>query len=171
MPALASPVDSDSYCGTKDSPGQQRQHQGGTILDAELVKGLGGVEPSSVGTLQFVGHSGIRGAAPRRWVFVERFDHIVDETSTGTCRIDLRDKMIAADGSDRAAGRERNRRHQRGLSASGTYLSASAAVISKGAGGSFLQLMCRVDDAAGREMRVMGMYSTVAPDWLYRSVR
>ena len=108
------------------------EHERGSVFDPEFVKGLGDIEAGSVRPVQFVADTRIeRVNSAALQILGEQFDSAVDEDlDRYRGRIDLRHQMLTADHRHRTPGRKGHRRHQRGLSASGTYLSARAAAIS-----------------------------------------
>ena len=135
------------------------EHERGPVFDAKFVERLGDIEPGSVRPVQLVGDIGINASTPRRFQIIgEQFDNAVDEDlDRYRGRVDLRDQVFTADDRHRATGRKGYLRHHRGLSASGTYLSARAAAISKSRNRDFLlHLVAGIDDAALGQVRVVG---------------
>ena len=133
LPIRASPVDKRLVLRLERVAVDYRsQHQRGAVFDAEFVEGLGDVQPHTVGFVQFVADSGFQpGHASALEFVIEHLDDVVDEhLHRHRCRIHLRDKVFATYHRNCAARRKCDLRHYRGLSASGTYLSANAAVIS-----------------------------------------
>ncbi|PQM49590.1 hypothetical protein C1Y40_00177 [Mycobacterium talmoniae] len=122
-----------------------RQHQGVAVFDAQIVEGLGDVESDPVGLVQFVADIGIQPTQPAPGqLVVEQLDDVVDERlDRHRRRVHLRDQVRPAHHRDRAARRKRDFRHL-GRSASGMYLSATAAVISNSRSRLFRRSSCWV---------------------------
>ena len=109
LPIRASPVDNDSYCGSKDSPSTAgTRTERGAVLDAEFVEGLGDVESHAVGLVQFVSDAGLQpGETATLELVVEQLDDVVDENlDRHRCRVHLRDEVFATYDRNRASGRK-----------------------------------------------------------------
>src|SRR5271154_3111 len=150
------------------------QHQRGAVFDAEFVESFGDVESHAVGFVQFVADTGFESGQASSFQFiVEQLDDVVDENlDRHRRRVHLRDKVFATYHRNCATRRECDLRHYRGLSASGTYLSANAAVISNSRSRVFFCNSWRVSIMPPlAKCGSNGMNSTVAPDCPNRSVR
>src|SRR5262249_12874801 len=139
---------------------------------------LGDIQAHAVGLVQFVSRPGLEPVgAPALEFVVQQLDDVVEENlDRHGCRVDLRNEVFSTYDRNRATSRKRDFTqqlgHYRGLSASGIYLSANAAVISNSRSRVFFCNSCWVSIMPPfARYGSYGMNSTVAPDCANRSVR
>ena len=114
LPTRARPVDSDSYCGSNESPSSRgHQHERGAVLDTQFVESFGDIESNAVGLVQFVADAGFQSGQASPFEFViEQLDDVVDEDlDRHRRRINLRDKMFATYDRNCATRRKCDLRH------------------------------------------------------------